>query len=153
MNNNIWKIAITPFWEDINDDQQSLNKPKLFSYCFYIMCYQVIILISDWDYFQQDPCDLRDKVKPPIMATACAKIWWTLLGVATVQWFSAEIYKPYTKPIVCSFLLFGRQLDASFVELSICERIDYCKTVFDDWFLFKDNAQWQIGTQKPVSVD
>ena len=37
------------------------------------------------------------------MATACAKIWWTLLGVATVQWFSAESYKPYTKPTVCSF--------------------------------------------------
>ena len=50
------------------------------------------------------------------MTTACAKIWWPLLGVAAVQWFTAEIYKPHTKPIVCSFLLFGRHLHPSYVK-------------------------------------
>ena len=82
-----------------------------------------MLLISDRDYFQQDPCDLRDKIKPLIMATACTKIWWPFLGVAAAQWFTAEIYKPHTKPIVCSFLLFGRHLHPSFVDISICERI------------------------------
>ena len=62
------------------------------------------------------------------MAIASAHIWGPLLGVAAVQWFTAEIYEPHTKPIVCSFSLSGRHLHPSLVDISICE----CKTVLDD---------------------
>ena len=71
------------------------------------------------------------------MAIAIAHIWGPLLGVAAVQWFTAEIYKPHTKPIVYIFLLSGRQLHRSLVDISKCERQSIVRQFSMTDFFFK----------------
>ena len=72
------------------------------------------------------------------MATACAKICWPLFGMVAVQWFTAEIYKPHTKPTVCSFLLFGRHL----------HQIGTQKPVFCLILFLKLSGRYEEGVQR-----